>query len=112
MMHIKKNSVVSIRYTMKNGGGSILEDRLNNPPVSYLHGSNGILPILQSQLEGLVAGDTKTVFLAAASGLTDEDFVFHVIIDDVRPAMQEEILLGYPVKPTGATCDAGCDCHG
>jgi len=111
MMQIAKNSVVSIRYIMKNGKGIVLEDTMNHDPVNYLHGSTGILPMLQAQLEGLIAGDWKVVYLAAASGLTDEEFIFEVMVDEVRVALKEEVLLGYPVKINVVKCEADCDCH-
>jgi FKBP-type peptidyl-prolyl cis-trans isomerase SlyD len=110
-MNIAKNSVVSIRYIMKNSKGEILENTMSNDPVSYLHGSTGILPLLQAQLEGLKAGDKKVVYLTAAPGLTSEDFIFEVIIDEVRNALKEEILLGYPVTATVQKCEADCDCY-
>ena len=110
-MHIANNSVVSIRYIMKNSKEEVLENTMNNDPVNYLHGSTGILPLLQAQLEGLKTGDKKVVYLAAASGLTNEDFIFEVIIDEVRAALKEEVLLGYPVKINVTKCEAACDCY-
>jgi FKBP-type peptidyl-prolyl cis-trans isomerase SlyD len=111
MIQVEKNSVVSIRYVMKNSKGEVLENTMNNDPVSYLHGSATIQPLLQIQLEGLKTGDTKTVCLSAASGLTSEDFVFEVIVDEVRTASAEEILLGYPVAASVQKCEADCDCY-
>ena len=68
-------------------------------------------PLLQAQLEGLKAGDKKVVYLTAASGLTNEDFIFEVIIDEVRVALKEEVLLGYPVKLNVPKCEADCECY-
>lgn len=111
MKQIAKNSVVSMRYIMKNSNGEILENIMNNDPVNYLHGSSAIQSLLQLQLEGLKAGDKKLVYLKAASGLTNEDFIFDVIIDEVREAMEEEILLGYPIKINIAKCESDCNCY-
>jgi len=111
MKQIAKNSVVSMRYIMKNSTGEILENIMNNDPVIYLHGSSAIQSLLQLQLEGLKAGDKKSVYLKAASGLTNEDFILDVIIDEVREALQEELLLGYPIKINIAKCETGCSCH-
>lgn len=111
MMNIAKNSVVSLRYVMKNSSGEALENIMNNDPVSYLQGSTGILPLLQAQLEGLKPGDKKLVHLMAAPGTTNEDFIFDVIVDEVRAASKEEVLLGYPVQVNVEKCEAGCDCH-
>jgi hypothetical protein len=111
MMHIEKNSIVSIRYIMKNSKEEILENTMDEFPVSYLHGSSGIQPLLQAQLEGLKAGDKKIVYLTAESGLLNEGFIFEIIIDEVRAALKEEILLGYPVKLNVPKCEADCDCY-
>ncbi len=110
-MHIAKNHIVSLRYIMKNSQGSILENTMNKSPVSYLQGSSAIQPLLQTQLEGLKAGDKKKVYLNAESGLTSEDFIFEVIIDEVRTALNEELLLGYPVKMDVEKCESDCDCY-
>jgi FKBP-type peptidyl-prolyl cis-trans isomerase SlyD len=111
MMPIAKDNVVAMRYIMMNAEGLVLENTMSNNPVSYLHGSSGIQPLLQVQLEGLKAGDKKRVYLNAESGLTTEDFIFEVIIDEVRAALKEEILLGYPVKLNAPKCEADCDCY-
>jgi FKBP-type peptidyl-prolyl cis-trans isomerase SlyD len=108
---IAKNCVVALRYIMKDSRGDILENTMDRDPVNYLHGSPAILPLLQAQIEGLMAGDKKTVRLTTESGLTNEDFTFDVIIDDVRVALNEEIILGYPVKLTLEKCGNECACY-
>ena len=110
-MKVDKNSVVSMRYIMKDEAGVILENTMNSHPVSYLHGGDGIQVLLQAQLEGLKAGDTATVFLDAATGLTNSNFSFDIIIDEVRAALDEELLLGYPVQITVQPCEADCNCY-
>ncbi len=111
MMCITKDTVVAMRYIMRNSKSVVLEDIMNAVPVNYLHGSGGIQPVLQTQLEGLQQGNTKIVYLLKESGLTDEDFSFEVIIDDVRAALPEELLLGYPVKMNNDKCDIDCVCY-
>ena len=111
VMQIEKNCVVSIRYIMKNSAEVELENTMNAMPVLYLHGATGILPSLQVQLEGLKTGDKKLVYLKAEVGLTSEDFIFDVTIDEVRPALTEEVLLGYPVKLNEPECGADCGCY-
>ena len=100
-----------MRYIMKDGQGQVLENTMNRPPVTYLQGAAGIQLLLQAQLEGMKAGDKGIVYLDAASGLTTENFSFDIIIDEVRAALDEEILLGYPVQITVAPCEADCDCY-
>jgi FKBP-type peptidyl-prolyl cis-trans isomerase SlyD len=111
MTGIGKGCVVSMRYIMKDSKGLTLENTMTGQPVTYLHGAAAILPLLQQQLEGLRTGDKRTVYLKAAAGLTTEDFIFEVIIDQVRAALKEEILLGYPVQTDVQPCEADCDCY-
>ena len=108
---VARDCVVALRYIMRNSRDEILENTMERDPVNYLHGSPGILPMLQAQIEGLNAGDKKKVYLTTESGLTDEDFIFDVIIDNVRAALKEEILLGYPVKITLQKCEGNCECY-
>jgi len=110
-MEIAKNTVVSMRYIMKNSKGDVLENTMNSIPVSYLHGAAGILSLLQEQINGLKAGDKKLVYLYAGQGLTDDDFIFEIIIDQVSAATEEEILLGYPVRVNVPPCEADCNCY-
>ncbi len=107
MTGVANDMVIKIRYIMKNGCGEVLEDRMA-AGTSYLHGSMAILPLLQQQLEGLQAGDKKQVCLLKESGLTEDDLFFDVVIDQLRPALPEEVLLGYPIL---AECDEDCICY-
>lgn len=106
-----KNRVVALRYIMRNSRGEILEDTMNSSPVNYLHGSPAILPMLQKQLQDMKAGDKKQIIVAKQNSEADDDFVFDVIIDDVRAALPEEIALGYPVSITAEICKDDCDCY-
>lgn len=110
-MNVSKNRVVSMRYIMKDEAGRVLEDTMSSHPVSYLHGAAGIQPVLQAQLEGLKPGDRATVYLDAAAGLTSSNFSFDIIIDQVRAAMEEELMLGYPVQVTVPPCNGDCVCY-
>ncbi len=108
---VDKDIVVALRYIMRNGKGDVLEDTMQSTPVNYLHGSSGILPMLQQQLEGLTAGNKKKVYLFKDDSEADDDFEFDVIIDDVRAALPEEIILGYPVQITTVICKDDCCCY-
>ena len=111
MICVDKNTVVALRYVMRKGNGDVLEDIMQSTPVNYLHGSGGILPSLQLQLEGLHKGDKKKVYLFKENSNADDDFIFDVVIDDIREALAEEIMLGYPVQITTAICNDDCVCY-
>ncbi len=110
-MQVQQGRVVAMRYIMRNSRNEVLENNMNSTPVSYLHGAGGILPLLQAQVEGLCEGDKKLVFLGKESGLVNDDFSFEIIIDEVRQALEQELLLGYPVQPPAAACNDDCDCY-
>jgi len=108
MTAITANTVVSMCYLVKSADGMVLEDAMNNPPVTYLHGGPHIMPALQQQLEGLQAGDKKLVHLAAAQ--ERDALQFEVLITDVRPASQQERSSGYPMPVASPDCGPDCSC--
>jgi len=110
-MQVFKNKVVSIRYIMRNSKAEILENNMSGTAVNYLHGSESILPALQQQLEGLEKGEHAMVYLPAASSKLTDDFTFDVVVDDVREALKEELLLGYPVQQSPLHCPDDCICY-
>lgn len=111
MIPVDKNRVVVLHYIMRNGRGKVVQDTMQTGPVTYLHGSTTILPLLQQQLIGLNAGDKQRVFLPEAESEADDDFIFDVVIDDVRAALPEEILLGYPINNSTEICEEDCACY-
>jgi FKBP-type peptidyl-prolyl cis-trans isomerase SlyD len=110
-MKVGRNRIVVIDYVMRNSKGNVLENTEQTRPVSYLHGSSGIISLLQEQLKGCRTGDRIAVHLPKESGLTDDDFIFDVTIREVRKAHEEEINLGYPLPSISRYCGADCDCH-
>jgi hypothetical protein len=110
MFCVDKDMVVALRYIMRNSKGDVLEDTMRASPVNYLHGSKEILPLLQEQLQGLKAGNKKQVFLRKQNSEANDDFVFDVVIDNVRKALAEEIILGYPIQITTEICNDDCYC--
>ncbi len=111
MMCITKNMIVYFRYIMKNNKGEVIENTMDSSPTCYLHGSTGIQPSLQLQFDGLQIGDAKLIHLTKESGIIDEEFTFEVMIDKLRPALEEELMLGYPVVTGNLICDADCICY-
>ena len=85
---IKKDTTVTIRYTMSNGRGHLLEKN----QTTYLHGSAAISARLQSQLEGGCTGDHRTIFLNKGEEDADDDFIFEVFIVDVRAPTPPTLL--------------------
>ena len=108
-MQVTNNTIVSLRYVMKNDAGEIMEDNTNNPAYNYLHGSGNLMPALEEAMTGLTTGDAKT--FSVADKLLNGIFHFDVIIDNVRPATAEEIATGFPAKKiTMENCGPDCCC--
>lgn len=60
-MLIGQNSVVSIQYTLTNDSGEVMDQSQEGEPLVYLHGAAGIIPGLENELHGKVAGDAFDV---------------------------------------------------
>jgi CobW/HypB/UreG, nucleotide-binding domain len=88
---IEKDKIVTISYTMKNGRGELLENR----QTTYVHGSSAISPALQAQLEGLKPGQTKKVTIKKGDENADDDFIFEIIVENVREPMRIHLLSGF-----------------
>lgn len=109
-MKIAANTVVSLRYIMKNESREVIEDIINTAPVKYLHGSGNILPALEACLEGLETGQHKSISISnQTSSQLNEQFHFDVVIDDVRPATEGELKKGKPIHSTNE-CGPECCC--
>ncbi len=95
-MQIGKNSVVSFDYTLTDPQGKVLDSSKGQQPLTYLHGNGGIIPGLESQMEGKKIGDafTATVAPEQAYGLKDANMIQAVPrtafkgVDDIQPGMQ------------------------
>lgn len=67
-MNIADGKVVAMSYVLKNSEGEELDRAESSDPFYYLHGSQQIVPGLESQLNGIKAGDKKTVKVSARDG--------------------------------------------
>ena len=111
-MHITKNTVVSIRFRMETTAGDVLEDIMDEQPLNYIHGSGEILPALEEGLSGLKAGERKSIFISKENGYSglDDDYSVEVVVDQVRPATEDELARGLSPDQDNEACDEGCCC--
>ena len=82
-MRVTKETVVGIEYTLKDDKGNVLDTSSGRGPMEYLHGAQNIIPGLEQGLEGLLAGDAKTVVVAPehAYGEYSEKLIQRVPLD-------------------------------
>jgi FKBP-type peptidyl-prolyl cis-trans isomerase SlyD len=74
MSMIRKYTMVSIHYTLRDRDGKQLDStRAKGSPLQYLHGSGDMLPGLEDELEGKSVGDKLEIRLPPqrAFGLVD-----------------------------------------
>ena len=65
---VKKDSVVSLSYTLTNADGQELDKSSPGKPFAYLHGRKQIVPGLENALEGMVIGDKKEITVSPDEG--------------------------------------------
>ena len=95
-MQIAKNTVATIDYTLTNPEGQVLDSSKGAEPLSYLHGTGGIIPGLESALEGKSAGEKLSVTIPPdqAYGVRNEQLVQEVPrrmfqgVTDIKNGMQ------------------------
>lgn len=67
-MLIGPNAVVSIHYRLTNSAGEELDASAAGQPLTYLHGFSNIIPGLENELAGKVAGDAFDVTVQPEDG--------------------------------------------
>ncbi len=80
---VAKDVVVSLEYTL-TVDGEVVDSSEENGVLDYLQGHQNIIPGLESALEGMAAGETKKVVVAAkdAYGEYNPDAVEEIALSD------------------------------
>jgi len=65
---IKKDTVVSMGYNLRNAEGEELGGADVNKPLTFLQGAGQVVPGLENALEGLVVGDKKDITITPKEG--------------------------------------------
>jgi FKBP-type peptidyl-prolyl cis-trans isomerase SlyD len=95
-MQIAKNKVATIDYTLTNPNGEVLDTSKGGQPLTYMHGVGGIIPGLESALEGKSKGEQVSVTVPPdqAYGQRNDQLVQDVPrkmfqgVTDIREGMQ------------------------
>ena len=67
-MRIAKHSVVSIDYTLTDADGTVLDSSKGQEPLTYIHGTGGIVVGLEEALEGKEKGASLKVSVPPEKG--------------------------------------------
>jgi FKBP-type peptidyl-prolyl cis-trans isomerase 2 len=92
-MVIGEHTVVVIHFTLRNNGGKVLENTVGKKPLEFIYGTDMVVPGLEKALEGLKAGDKKTVVISPSEGygLRDKNLVLKIHRDELP---EQEIKVG------------------
>jgi FKBP-type peptidyl-prolyl cis-trans isomerase SlyD len=72
-MQVAHHSVVSFHYTLRNQAGQVLDASDGKEAFAYIQGTGMIVPGLERQMSGRVAGDTFTAVVPPAEGYGEMD---------------------------------------
>lgn len=89
MLTVTQNKLVYITYSILDARGMIVEQ--HDVPVGYVQGANsGILPAIESAVEGCRIGERIEIALSPEDGygLRDESLVFVDDLENVPPEFQ------------------------
>ena len=77
-MTVSAGTKVSIEYTLRLEDKAVIDTNVGSDPLTYVHGSQQIIPGLEKALEGMKMGDSKQVTIKPEEGygrVNDEAFV-------------------------------------
>ena len=67
-MQITANKTVSIHYTLTRPDGDIIESSRDGDALTYIHGTQALVPGLEKEMEGKFAGDRISVSVKPEEG--------------------------------------------
>ncbi len=67
-MKVEEHAVVLIHYVLTNNDKEVLDSSEGQDPLAYLHGTGHLIPGLEAQLLGKVAGDKLNVTVQPGDG--------------------------------------------
>ena len=72
-MKIARHTVASIEYRLTSDNGEEIDSSEGHGPLSYVHGTDSIVPGLESELEGKQPGDELKVRVPPDKGYGERD---------------------------------------
>jgi FKBP-type peptidyl-prolyl cis-trans isomerase SlyD len=98
---IKKDSVVSLSYCLKNSNGEELDRADKGKPFAYLHGNGQMVPGLEKELEGLAVGVKKDVTVSPAEGYGDLNPQLRIEVERANFPKDADIQTGMQFEGQG-----------
>jgi len=93
-MQVKKDTIVTIEYTLKDEGGNVIDSSKDHGPLNYVHGSGNIIPGLENGLEGKSAADSFVVTVSPEEGYGERDESLTQVVDREVFGLEDELEEG------------------
>ena len=102
MLIIDEQRVVSIHYQLTNGFGETIDSSQGDVPLVYMHNSNALLPSLERELTGHIAGEhiAVTIYPEDGYGYAREELIAEWPREAIEQS-QQELKLGMRFKALG-----------
>ncbi len=93
MAQAKTGNHVRVSFTGRLDDGTIFATSQNDEPIEFTLGENEVLPAIEDAVEGMEAGEVKTIRIAAdeAFGARREDLVQEIPRDSLPDDMDVEV---------------------
>ncbi len=100
-MRVAADTVVTIEYKASLTSGELVDSTDHCGPVTYLHGNEQIFPALEQAVDGLTAGDERTLSLSpsASYGEHRAELVRRLPRAQLPPDLALEIGKRYTIRP-------------
>lgn len=72
-MNVTEGKEVSIEYTLRLDDESVVATNVGGDPLTYTHGAHQIVTGLESGLDGMKAGETRSVTVSPEQGYGEPD---------------------------------------
>ncbi|RJP94187.1 MAG: hypothetical protein C4518_03845 [Desulfobacteraceae bacterium] len=67
-MHVTENTIVTMRYTIEDVSGNVLDNTYANTPIKFKMDRGDFPQGLEKQILGLGPGQSKTIYVSAEQG--------------------------------------------
>ncbi|MHC5011073.1 MAG: FKBP-type peptidyl-prolyl cis-trans isomerase [Planctomycetota bacterium] len=88
-MKIERDRVATIHYTLTDDDENVIDSSSGGDPMPYLHGAGNIIPGLETELEGRIAGDAFQVRLLPAVGYGERRDAMIQVVDRKQLPMEQ-----------------------
>ena len=101
-MTVSSGTRVSIEYTLRLEDAAVIDTNVGSDPLTYVHGSQQIIPRLEKALEGMKIGESKQVTVKPEEGygLVDQEAFVEVKKDQIP---QDTLKVGAQLKGRDAS---------